>query len=99
MPLYVDLPTTIPISGIPAAVNSNFAAIKPWVSTLQVGPDATKTITGATHGLGNSGLYVLAYDNSVPRNPIIITWTVDATTFDVVITFAVPQSNYHVVIK
>jgi hypothetical protein len=69
-----------------------------YMSALIAGPDTTKTITGATHGLGNAALMVTVYDNSSPRNVILVGWSVDATSFDVLITFAVAQSNYYVII-
>jgi hypothetical protein len=69
-----------------------------YMSALIAGPDTTKTITGATHGLGNAALMVQVYDNSSPRNAISVGWSVNATTFDVLISFAVAQSNYYVIV-
>lgn len=73
--------------------------IAPYVSSLITGPDSTKTITGATHGFTNTGLLVAVYDNSSPRNAIAVGWTVNSSTFDVVISFTPAQSNYYVVIN
>lgn len=78
----------------PAGVSTNA-----YISSLIAGPDTTKTITGATHGYATAGLLVQVYDNSSPRNAIEVGWTVDAATYDVVITFAVAQSDYYVVIN
>ena len=46
-----------------------------------------------------AGLLVQVYDNASPRNAIAAGWTVNSSTFDVIITFASPQSNYYVVIN
>ena len=70
-----------------------------YVSDLIAGPDTTTTVTGATHGFTTPALLVQVYDDDTPRNAIAVGWTVDASTFDVVITFAAPQSDYYVVIK
>ena len=71
----------------------------PYLSALIAGPDSTKTIAGATHGFATTALLVAVYDNASPRNAIAIAWTVSAPTYDVVITFGSPQSNYYVVIN
>src|SRR5450759_2589515 len=71
----------------------------PYISTLITGPDSTKTITGATHGFATTALLVAVYDNASPRNAISVGWTVNASTYDVAIAFASPQSNYYVVIN
>jgi hypothetical protein len=71
----------------------------PYLSSLIAGPDSTKTIAGATHGFATTALLVAIYDNASPRNAIAIAWTVNASTYDVVITFGSPQSNYYVVIN
>ena len=71
----------------------------PFLSSLIAGPDSTKTIAGATHGFATTALLVAVYDNASPRNAIAIAWTVNASTYDVVITFGSPQSNYYVVIN
>ncbi len=68
----------------------------PYLSSLIAGPDTTKTVTGATHGYTTPNLNVIAWDNSTPRNPIAMSYTVNASTFDVVVTFAGPQSNYYI---
>jgi hypothetical protein len=60
----------------------------PAYISLIAGPDTTKTITGATHGYATAGLLVQVYDNASPRNAIAAGWTVNASTFDVIITFA-----------
>src|ERR1035438_7588937 len=71
----------------------------PYLSSLIAGPDSTKTIAGVTHGFATAALLVAVYDNASPRNAIAIAWTVNASTYDVVITFGSPQSNYYVVIN
>jgi hypothetical protein len=71
----------------------------PYLSNLIAGPDTTKTISGATHGFATTGLLVAVYDNATPRNAISAAWTVNASTYDVVINFAAPQSSYYVVIN
>ncbi len=70
-----------------------------YISSLITGPDTSKTIAGGTHGYATAALLVMVYDNSSPRNAIESGWTVDGTTYDVVITFATAQSNYYVVIN
>jgi hypothetical protein len=71
----------------------------PYLSSLIAGPDSTKTIAGATHGFATTALLVAVYDNASPRNALAIAWTVNASSYDVVITFGSPQSNYYVVIN
>lgn len=70
-----------------------------YISSLIAGPDTTKTITGATHGYATAGLLVQVYDNASPRNAIAAGWTVNSSTFDVIVTFASAQSNYYIVIN
>ena len=70
-----------------------------YISSLNVGPDTSKTITGATHGFATTALLVGIYDNASPRNAITAAVAVNASNYDVVITFASPQSNYYVVIN
>ena len=70
-----------------------------YISSLIAGPDTTKTITGATHGYTSAALLVTVYDNASPRNKVDVGWTVNSSTFDVVITFSSAQSNYYVVIN
>ena len=71
----------------------------PYISGLIAGPDSTKTIPGSTHGFTTTALLVAAYDNSSPRNAIQVGWTVNSSTFDVVVTFSAPQSNYYIMIN
>ncbi len=70
-----------------------------YISSLIAGPDTTKTVFGYEHNYATAALLVMVYDNSSPRNAIESGWTVDGTTFDVVITFATAQSNYYVVVN
>jgi len=70
-----------------------------YISTLMTGPDSTRTIAGGTHGFATTALLVAVYDNASPRNAISVGWTVNASTYDVAIAFASPQSNYYVVIN
>jgi hypothetical protein len=44
-------------------------------------------------------LSVAVYDNASPRNAINVNYAVDPSTYDVVITFASPQSSYYVTIN
>ena len=69
-----------------------------YISPLMTGPDTTRTISGATHGFATTALLVTVYDNASPRNAISVGWTVNASTYDVAVTFATPQSNYYVTI-
>uniref|UniRef100_Q02CC9 Uncharacterized protein n=1 Tax=Solibacter usitatus (strain Ellin6076) TaxID=234267 RepID=Q02CC9_SOLUE len=71
----------------------------PYITSLIAGPDTVKTIPGAIHGFATTGLLVAVYDNATPRNAIAAHWTVDASTYDVAISFATPQSNYYVVVN
>jgi hypothetical protein len=68
-------------------------------SPLIAGPDMTKTITGATHGFATAALLVAVYDNASPRNAVSVGWSVNPSTYDVVVSFGSPQSNYYVVIN
>jgi hypothetical protein len=70
-----------------------------YISSLIPGPDSTRTIAGATHGFATTALLVAVYDNASPRNAISAGWTVSASTYDVTLAFASPQSNYYVVIN
>jgi hypothetical protein len=70
-----------------------------YISGLIAGPDTSKTIAGSVHGYATAALLVAVYDNASPRNAIEMGWTVDPSSFDVVVTFAVAQSDYYVVIN
>lgn len=52
------------------------------------------TITGATHNLGTKNLLVACYDNSSPARAIGFQYTIDSSSFDVIVNFAVSQSGY-----
>lgn len=71
----------------------------PYYSSLFTGPDTSRTITGATHGFTNPGLIVTIFDNNSPRGTIESPCTVNSSTYDVVCTFNVAQSNYYVSIN
>ena len=75
------------------------SGIAAYISSLITGPDLTRTITGGTHGFATAALLVAVYDSASPRNAISVGWTVNASTYDVTISFASPQSNYYVVIN
>ena len=70
-----------------------------YISSLITGPDSTKIIAGATHGFATTALLVAVYDNASPRNAISVGWTVNPSTYDVMIAFASPQSSYYVVVN
>ena len=56
------------------------------------------TILGTAHNLGTADLQVTIYDNGSPRKRIEAdTVTINATTFDVAIAFAAPQSGRYVI--
>lgn len=58
----------------------------------------TTTITGATHLMGTKNLVLACFDNSSPARAIIpASWTVDSSTFDVVVNFGVSATGYCVV--
>ncbi len=78
---------------------NNFSGAAAYISTLIAGPDTSKTITGFAHGYATAALMVQVYDGLSPRTAVECGWTVDAVTFDVVVTFAAAQSNYYVVIN
>jgi hypothetical protein len=62
--------------------------------TASFSSQTTVTVTGATHGLGTADLAVTCYDTADP--PHVVEgdgWTVNATTFDVVINFTNSQSG------
>jgi hypothetical protein len=53
------------------------------------------TVTGVTHNMGSKNLLVACYDNSTPAKAIQpASWTIDGSTFDVVVTFAAAQTGY-----
>jgi hypothetical protein len=53
------------------------------------------TMLGASHGLGTKNLIVACYDNSAPAKRIEpAIYTVNATTFDIAVTFQSAQSGY-----
>lgn len=55
----------------------------------------TVTILGTAHQLGNANLLLQCYDNATVPNAIEpATWTVNPSTYDVIITFASAQSGY-----
>lgn len=83
----------------PGGTGGGGGSSPPYISSLIAGPDSTKTISGATHGFASAALLVGIYDNASPRNAILAGWTVNPSTYDVVIYFAAPQSNYYVVIN
>ncbi len=86
-------------AGVLAALIAAVASQPEYLSSLVTGPDTSKTISGATHGFTSIGRRVCVFDNSSPRNPIDVGWTVSAVNYDVVITFAVAQSDYYVSIR
>ena len=51
------------------------------------------TILGTVHGLGSSALVAVVYDNAIPANDIIVPYTVDPVSFDVVFNFLGVQSG------
>jgi uncharacterized membrane protein len=54
----------------------------------------TVSIPGTTHNLGTAALHVRVYDTAIPANLIVPdAVTIDQTTYDVVVTFAVAQSG------
>lgn len=56
------------------------------------------TILGTTHNLGTKNLIVACYDNASPANSIQpANYTVNGSTFDVIVTFATAQTGYCVV--
>lgn len=56
------------------------------------------TVTGVTHGLATKNLIVACYDNASPAKAIQpASYTVDGSTYDVVIAFASAQTGYCVV--
>jgi hypothetical protein len=73
----------------------------PYMSELILGPVTQVPVTANMHQIrppcGISG--VVAYDNQKPRNAIQVGWTVDPDTCDVMIKFAVPQTNFYVVVR
>jgi hypothetical protein len=91
--------------GIPGATGATgptgpgATPVPPYMSGLITGPDTSKTILGTTHGIATTALLVVVYDNSTPRNAISAGWSVDPTTYNVVVMFAAPQSNYYVAIN
>ncbi|MEO8596167.1 MAG: hypothetical protein ABI759_22805 [Candidatus Solibacter sp.] len=78
---------------------SGGAANTAYISSLLAGPDLTRTIPGSVHGFATTALVVAVYDNAMPREAISAGWSVNPANQDVTITFAVPQSNYYVVIN
>ena len=83
----------------PAGTTSGGNATTAYVSSLLAGPDLTRTISGTTHGFATTALQVAVYDNASPRNAINVNYAVNPSTYDVMITFASPQSSYYVTIN
>ncbi len=83
----------------PAGATTGGSATTAYVSSLLTGPDLTRTVSGATHGFATTALQVAVYDNASPRNAIDVNYAVNPSTYDVVITFASPQSSYYVTIN
>ena len=74
----------------------------PYMSALIPGPDLQSITTGAIHHQmvdGRCPLTVAVYEAGPPMVPIQVGWTVDPASCDVAIAFAVPQSQYYVVVK
>ena len=75
---------TLPIGSLPAlSYSASVASATTW------------TITGATHGLGTADLTVAVYDSGSPTRTRITpgSVTINDSTFDVTITFAVAQAG------
>jgi hypothetical protein len=51
------------------------------------------TITGSTHGLGTADVAVVCLDAATPSNSFVPTYTVDRSTFDVVVTLLAAKSG------
>ena len=67
-----------------------------FISSLQSG--TTWTLTAGTTGFGTAAMHVMVYDNASPRHRIEPdSLTIDPSTFQVVATFAQPQSGYVVI--
>jgi hypothetical protein len=58
---------------------------------------STIVIPGLQHGLATADLTVTVYDNAMPSNVVPVPYTVDPTTFDIVITVLNPMSGRVVV--
>jgi hypothetical protein len=53
------------------------------------------TMLGTSHNLATKNLLLACYDNASPANAIQpASWTVNGTTFDVVVNFSTPQTGY-----
>jgi hypothetical protein len=74
-------------------------AVLPLVTTYSVSFTAqtTVTISGATHGLGTSNLMVQCWDAETPAHLVEGDVSLDPSSFDVVISFAIPQDGKCVV--
>jgi hypothetical protein len=82
--------------GLPQSGVVMVAALTPrYVTAFTTsGTPPTATITGATHAIAQTFLFVQAYDTASPANAIEIgSLTVNATTKDVTLTTAFPQSG------
>jgi len=55
----------------------------------------TVTMLGSVHQLATTHLILACYDNASPANALLpANWTINQTTFDVVVTFSIAQSGY-----
>ena len=55
--------------------------------------DTQVIIKGCEHNMGTPYLIVEVYDDSNPMEAIGCGWTIDTASFDVTISFAIPQSG------
>jgi hypothetical protein len=87
---------TAPVDGQMMRYNASAARWEPVKvrHTVTFAAQTEITVTGATHGLGTADLTVTCYDDAHP--PHVVEgdgWTINPSTFDVVIRFGAPQTG------
>ena len=81
----------------PAGGGSGVGTVQSYLSGLIAGPDTTRTITGATHGLAATGCPLMVSFRDAGSGSLTAGYTVDPGTCDVTVSFASPESNYYVI--
>ena len=109
--LFIDFTVLMSSSNASNAVTEDASMIAPQVASNpgSASPSAPNygqgftnqtsiTLLGTSHNLNNRNLIVSCYDTASPANAIQpASWTVNGSTFDVIVTFATSQSGYCVV--
>ena len=66
--------------------------------TINFTNETSFTVLGTEHSLGTKNLIVQLYDNNDPAHALLADISIDATTFDVTVSFVEAQSGYIVIV-